>query len=401
VRVLYFGTYSRGEGYPRNRVLIEGLRRAGAEVFECHVEFWEDAAHKIAGATGGARRSRLVLGYAAAWVRLALRYLRAPPHDVVVVGYTGQFDVFLAKALAAMRGRPVVLDAFLSLHDTLVRDRGLVREGGALARLLRFVDRASCRVADLVLLDTRAHIRLFVELTGLAERRFARLFVGEDDRSFPPLPGPRAGDGTLRVLWFGTYVPLQGVSTVLGAAELLADSPVRFRLVGKGQEFDRHRERAEALPNVDLVPRWVDYEELNRELADADVSLGVFGTTEKASRVIPCKVYDALAVGRAVVTADTPGARELLTDGETAVLVPAGDPEALAEALRGMAADPGLAPRLARSGHRLYREKASPGALGHALVELLGALHRGGQREPLRRGPASPGQPLAELRVAD
>ena len=61
MRVLYFGTYSTAEGYPRNRVLIEGLRRAGVTVRECHVEFWADAAHKISGATGAPGRARMLI----------------------------------------------------------------------------------------------------------------------------------------------------------------------------------------------------------------------------------------------------------------------------------------------------------------------------------------------------
>ncbi|MHC4473138.1 MAG: glycosyltransferase, partial [Planctomycetota bacterium] len=334
LRVVYFGTYSMSEGYPRNRVLVEGLRRAGVEVVTCHEDFWRDAAHKIAGAAGAGRLGQ-ALAYGAAWLRLAFRYLRVGPHDVVVVGYTGQIDVFLARALNLFSRRPVVLDAFLSLHDTLVRDRGLVREGGAFARLLAWVDRTSCRLADLVLLDTLAHVRHFVARTGLPHRRFARLFVGEDDRVFRPGAVEPRRDGTpLRVLWFGTYVPLQGVDVVLDAAKRLEAEPVRFRMVGRGQQLEEFKARATGLANVELVPRWVGYDELVREIREADVCLGIFGRTAKAARVIPCKVYDSLAVGKPVVTAGTRGAHELLEDGRTALLIPPGDPEALAAALK-------------------------------------------------------------------
>ena len=47
--------------------------------------------------------------------------------------------------------------------------------------------------------------------------------------------------------------------------------------------------------------------------------------------MIPNKAFQALACGTPLVTADTPAARELLQDGESALLVPPGDPEALAE----------------------------------------------------------------------
>ena len=104
MRVVYLGTYSMGEGYPRNRVLIEGLKRAGVTVVEIREDFWEDAAHKIAGATGGGRRLRLAVSYLKTWFKLASRYLAAGRHDVVVVGYTGQLDLFPAWLLARLRG---------------------------------------------------------------------------------------------------------------------------------------------------------------------------------------------------------------------------------------------------------------------------------------------------------
>lgn len=375
MRVVYFGTYSKGEGYPRNRVLIEGLRQNGVEVVEVHREFWRDAGHKIAGATNGGGRLRLARRYLGVWLALAAAYARAGRHDAIVVGYTGQIDVFLARALGALTGRPVVLDAFLSLHDTLVRDRGLVREEGPFAALLGWLDRASSRAADLVLLDTEAHVDLFVRMTGLPRLRFARLFVGEDDRAFPPVPAtPRRPDEPLRVLWFGTWVPLQGAATVLEAAALLDGEDVTIRMVGRGQQLDELRPRADAAPNVELVPRWVSYEKLRREIAEAHVCLGVFGTTGKAGRVIPCKVFDALAVGRPVVTADTAGVRELLAPEEDALLVPAGDAAALAAALRRLAADDALRLRIAQRGHEVFRRRASPAVLGAEFRERLQAL---------------------------
>jgi len=376
VRILYFGTWSTGEGYPRNRVLIEGLRRAGAEVDLCHEAFWSDAAHKMAGVTAGVK---LLPAYAAAWIRLVLRYVRSRPHDVVVVGYTGQIDVILARVLATLTGRPVVLDAFLSLYDTVALDRGLVGPHSPLGRILLFLDRLACRLADVSLLDTESHVRFFTRLTGLPSSRFARVFVGEDDRAFPPDPpsSPR-GSGPLRVLWFGTYVPLQGVSAVIGAARRLEGESICLRMVGRGQQFPEFEDRLAGLPNVKIVPRFVTCEELNVELRACHVSLGVFGTTGKAARVIPCKVYDALAVGRPVITADTPGARELLTDGENALLVPPGDPDALAAAILRLSRDEDLRLRLARSGHRTFLENASPDALGRRMLEILSAIRPSG-----------------------
>ncbi len=74
--------------------------------------------------------------------------------------------------------------------------------------------------------------------------------------------------------------------------------------------------------------------------------------------MIPNKVFQALACGTPVVTADTPAARELLRDGESALLVPPGDPEALADAIRR------VTPELGASGLAAYRAHASEDVLG-------------------------------------
>jgi len=75
-----------------------------------------------------------------------------------------------------------------------------------------------------------------------------------------------------------------------------------------------------------------------------------------------------------VITANTPAARELLVDDESALLVPPGDPEALAAAVRRLAEDPALARRLAEGGLRTYQRQASEQVLGNrwrALIEGL------------------------------
>jgi glycosyltransferase involved in cell wall biosynthesis len=104
----------------------------------------------------------------------------------------------------------------------------------------------------------------------------------------------------------------------------------------------------------------------------ADVCLGVFGRSEKAARVVPNKVYDALACGRPVVTADTPGARGLLHHGETALLTPAGDGDGLAAALRRLLEE-GERGRLGAAALRLYRRELTPSAVARTLLAALDA----------------------------
>jgi glycosyltransferase involved in cell wall biosynthesis len=72
-------------------------------------------------------------------------------------------------------------------------------------------------------------------------------------------------------------------------------------------------------------------------VAGHDVCLGIFGTGDKARRVVPNKVFQGAAAGCAIVTSGT--APQLRVLGEAAVLVPPGNADALATALLDLARD--------------------------------------------------------------
>jgi glycosyltransferase involved in cell wall biosynthesis len=351
MRVLYFGTYERD--YPRNAQVISCLRRAGVEVVEHHVGVWE-----------GRRQSwHAGAGRAAALATAELRLLRRPStgFDVLLVGYPGHFDLPAARRAAGGR-HPVVFNPLVSLLDTFVGDRGRFRPGSVAARGLAAIDRRALGAADLVVADTEANARHLAELAGLPPERLEVCFVGAEERLFRPGWTPQE---PFTCLFVGKLIPLHGLPTILGAAR--AAPEIRLRLVGNGQLEALLDDRP---PNVEWI-RWVDYERLPEELHRAGCALGIFGTSDKAHRVIPNKAFQALACGTPLVTADTPAARELLVDGESALLVPPGDPEALAAALRLLASDPGLARKLGNGGQTAYREHASEDVLGRRWRDVL------------------------------
>lgn len=351
MRVCYFGTYERA--YPRNAQVIACLRRAGAEVVEEHVAVWDDV--REGWAAGPARLVRLV----AAEAKLLTR--RARGADAVIVGYPGHLD--LTAARRAGRGVPVVFNPLVSLADTIVSDRGRFRPGSLPARALEAVDRHALRAADLVVADTEAHARFLAELAGLGVVEVC--FVGAEERLFRP--GWKPGE-PFTALFVGKLIPLQGVETILEAARLAPDIP--FRVIGSGQLAPLLARKS---PNVEHVP-WVEYELLPSELRRAGCVLGIFGTGPKTQRVIPNKAFQALACGAPLVTADTPAARELLAPGKGALLVQAGDPRALADAVRRLAADRALAERIASGGREAYEQNASEEVLGRrwrGIIERL------------------------------
>jgi glycosyltransferase involved in cell wall biosynthesis len=370
MRVCYFGTYERA--YPRNAVLIQGLREAGATVIECHAPLWERQRDK-----SGAHRGRAALGFlwrlAAADLRLMVRYLRAPAHDVLIAGYVGQFDMPLAWLLSRLRRVPVVFNPLVSLFDTFCDDRTLVSPRSWKGHLMWSIDALACHAADLVIVDTEQHAHYFSESFRLKPERMRIVPVGADDRVFRPRPAPVRPPGKpCQVLFVGKLIPLHGIQTILHAAARLGDRPIRFTLIGSGQQTSEAHEltRALRLDHITWID-WVDYEKLPEHYAAADICLGIFGTSAKAARVVPNKVFQALAMARAVITADTPAIRACFTPDEHLAVCPPGDPEALAAAIGRLAADPGLRQRLALAGHALYRTRFSTAAVGEATLAAL------------------------------
>lgn len=357
-----------------NRVLTAGLEKAGVTVIPCHVRVWADAADKMAGVGGGVGIGR-ALRLFVAWVRLSIRFFRMPDYDVLVVGYVGHLDIFLARALSVFRRRPVVLNALISLYDTVVVDRRLVPPRSMTARLLAWIDRTAFALADRVLIDTHTHGEHLGKAYGVPAAKRIRVLVGADPTGLPESPPAAPDGGPVTVLYFGTYIALHGVPTILDAAERLSGrDDIRFVMLGRGQELEAAKTRAHGLANVRFDARWVGRSELLAAIADSHICLGVFGRGGKAGRVIPCKVFDALAMARPVITADTPAARELLTDGNDAVLVPQADGKALAAAIATLAKNAKRREALAQAGRKTFTDRCDTAPIGQALMEALSPL---------------------------
>jgi glycosyltransferase involved in cell wall biosynthesis len=369
IRACLFGTYNAT--HPANRLLADTLAAAGCEVSVCHEPLWERTRDKMAGFFGSLSLARLGVAYLGAARRLTERWRTLPPPDLVVTGFNGQLDVLLARRLAGRHAR-LVFAPLVTLTETLVDDRRVYRRGGPKARLAAALDRRTLESPDLVLLDTETH-RAYVAERLTARARTATLYLGAEPLFVPaPACRRRIGD-TLRVLFYGQYVPLHGVRVIIEAAALVGPrAGLELTMVGTGPDRAAAERLARACDCTHIrFEDWVPYERLPERLAECDVALGIFGLTPKARMVIPTKIYQAAAVGRAIVTGETPALREIFTPGEDVLAVPRGNPGALAAALRRLRDTPDLAPRLGAAAARLLGEHLDRGAQGARLRALL------------------------------
>jgi len=160
MRVCYFGTYRAN--YSRNQIMRAGLRANGVEVIECHEPLWRGISDRVDILSGGWRRLSFWVRAARAYWRLVVKYRGMADHDLVIVGYPGQFDVFLARGLAGLRRVPLVWDVFMSL-PLIAAERGLDAKNAFIMAVLRRIEKTALRLPDLLIQDTAQYVEWFAE----------------------------------------------------------------------------------------------------------------------------------------------------------------------------------------------------------------------------------------------
>lgn len=368
--------------YPRNRSVASAFVQAGAELRDLHRPFLRIVENRLRPAQSVRALLRTAAQASRAEVSLFLAAMRAFGWaDLVLFGYPGQWDATVWAPLARRFGCRIIVDPLVSLTETFVEDRRLVAPGSWRARLLRWLDRRALRAADAILADTPQQAAYWSALSGVPLDRFWVVPVGADERIFQPAVRERVGPRTehpqvLRVLFYGTYSPLHGAETIVEAVRKLEDAGVSVTLVmiGHGQCEAAVRARAArlGLRSVTFI-RWVPETDLAHWIAWADVVLGIFGSTAKAARVVPNKVYQAMAMGACVVTRDSPAMRWLLSGERAAVLVPPGDAEALATALHELR-NPRQRALYGDAARVVFERRASSRVLAQQLSQVLEML---------------------------
>lgn len=367
LRVCYFGTYRAN--YARNRIMIEGLRRNGVEVIECHEQLWHGIEDRVQAVAGGWKHPRFWWRVVRAYGRLVRRYLALDDHDILVVGYPGQFDVYLAYLLSRLRGTPLVWDIFMSIYLIAV-ERELHRRSATVVTVLRLVERYACRLPDLLVLDTEAYVAWFGERHGVPSDRFQLVPTGADTDQFHPADDASSDDRCFRAVYYGTFIRNHGVEHIVEAARLLADDKtIHFELIGDGPEKGRAESlvREYDLSNVTFVG-WLDQGALRQRVARADVCLGVFGTTPQSMMTVQNKIYEGLAMARPVVTGDSPTVQITLRHGEEVYLCDRANPDALASAIRALKENPAQRTMLAHNGYQRVQQSFR--------LQRLGALYK-------------------------
>lgn len=209
----------------------------------------------------------------------------------------------------------------------------------------------------------------FVAGLGVDPRRIATIpGSGVDTVRFRPEPEPK---GPVRAVMVSRMLWAKGVGEFVAAARLArarAPEP-RFVLVGEPDEG------APAAVPAARLEAWRDEGVVEWRGRSADVAAvwreaHIAVLPSRYGEGLPKSLLEAAACGRPIVAADAPGSREIARDGETALLVPPRDPEALAGAILRLAGDAALRARLGAAGRALAEREFSEARVAEATLAL-------------------------------
>jgi phosphatidylinositol alpha-mannosyltransferase len=234
-------------------------------------------------------------------------------------------------------------------------------------------------------LYNKAHVKIAV---SEASRWTQERFYGGRYRIIPngvdmaaAWSGPKPASEELRLLFFGRAEDRKGLPVALRAFEALRGTGIRARLTVAGATPDEVEPYLLDDEGVEVAGRVSDQEKW-RLMHEADLLVAPSLGGESFGMVLT----EAFASGTPVVASDIAGYRDVVSDGVEGVLVRAGDPAALGEALHALALDPARRERMGQAARRSAERFAWP----HVAAEVMEAyedaiqLHQATQPESRR-----------------
>lgn len=349
--ILWWGRYD--PGYSRNRILRQALTAQGYALldFRPHISKLGDVEARFC--------------------------LRTRP-ELLWVPCFRQRDLAAAARWARRQQLPLLFDPLISAYDKQVFERKKLTAGSrAAARLLAWEQQLFAQ-ADIILADTGAHAEYYHQQLVVPPSKLHVVPVGAEENLFRPA-APKTADElshtAVEVLFFGSFIALQAPQVIIEAARLTQTEAIRWHLVGAGPLRASCQHAAQGLPNV-VFEDWIPYTELAARIQRADIVLGVFGASAKAGRVIPNKVYQALACARPVVTLHSAAYPQRLSQDNNSGIswVAAASANELAAAVCQLANDPHALGQQSHAAYRSYQRFFSATSIQAALARALDSL---------------------------
>ena len=229
------------------------------------------------------------------------------------------------RTVRKMTRRPIIFDPLISKYLTRTIDHG--KWWTAPEKYIR--DYVAFKNSNIIMMDTECGKDWILEKFRLKDNAVFTLPVGVDTSVFKPEPTMENIKFTIGFL--GSFIPLQGTDKIIEMARILRhEKGIQFDIIGDGPCFKRIRRLVDKnnLKNI-CFRGWVNYNKINTIINSYDLCLGIFGNSIKTNLVIPNKVYHYAAIGKCIMTKNTPAIKEIFTDGQDIQLT-SSEPEEMA-----------------------------------------------------------------------
>ncbi len=346
--ICYFGIGDMH--YSRNKVFSDALKGRGMEVIECTTK-----------KTGLSR-------YYDLWKKhRALKHA----YDAMIVNFPGFIIAPFARLIARKK---VILDALSSRYDSDIISRN-AHEGSfwKKAKIL-LIDWLAFKAAHLILVETESQKDFISRRFNIPKSKIAVVYTGVDETVFREDASVHKHP-VFTAIFRGRIMSEAGVPVILKAAEILKDEDVHFDLVGYGWgpwiEESRRLYAKLDHAKVHWDEKEIPIDELIQRMQRAHVSLGQFGKSERLDRTIPHKAFESMLLGVPFITARSRAVGEILKDGESCVMIPENNPEALARAILELKNDPSRRQMIASSAKKAYDALCSSQRLGDMLLVAM------------------------------
>lgn len=288
--------------------------------------------------------------------------------DAIWVPCFRQRDVASACKWAKKKNIPLIFDPLISAFDKQVFERKKFLPTSPAAKKLLDWETALFQKADVIIADTELHAKYFEETLGVDPSKTHVIPVSSDENIFT-FKKYSKDRSEFRILFYGNYLELHGIDVIAQAIVQNKNESIHWTLIGDGPTRKAAEEKCKGLHNIQFID-WVEYERLPKLIHDSNLVLGIFDTGNKASRVIPNKVYQALACGRSVVTLESLAyPSELIKNPAGIYWSQAGDPSSLLNAVeRAIAHGSEIDSQCARATYEKY---FSNSAVNESLKKVL------------------------------
>lgn len=369
MNICFFGNYDRN--YSSNQIFLRGFAQVGAKVTEVGIN--TPITPLISdNQTGLAMTCKRILGKLTIIPKVIEKLSDISKTDVIFVGYPGHFDVPLAYVLAKLLRKRLVFYPVIVLTVTFADDVRLLNRRSWKLKLLEIFEKFIYNLCDLIITDGPIQLEYIKEHFSISGIKIKSVYLGANDAIYRYENSPKKHKG-LNVVYYGLYSPLHGIEYLLKAAKLCEIySDIHFQLIGNGQVYDEMRALASRLKlvNVQFYPH-IREANAKEYLDQADVFVGFLSTSPSVERMIPNKVYQGMALGKVVLTAESRIMNLAFTPGKDILLCSAAKPEEIAKSIIWINNNPGKMKAIRVEANKSYKSKFTPMKVASKIADLI------------------------------